>query len=615
GPPNDGYILDRDPPVLVLRQAEGVAWIAVVGPFERGLAGYLQSSDLLVELHDTDGRLQESWDEATAGNAAVGGRLGILTGAFQVAVGFGQSGDQAEEAARQALRRGARGAQVDLARARRELPDLPANMVRVAGDGGALARASLTVLRSLEDHTHQGGFVAAPAAPWGEHVTDGDQVYHLVWTRDLYQVATGLLAAGDVIPAQRALTYLLDRQRPDGGWPQNFRLDGTPHWNGRELDEIAYPVLLAWRLGVADALETDVYPAVRRALRLIVTTGPATELDRWEDAGGISPSSLAAAIAALVAGAEWGEDAGDVTGADHFRRVADYWFDRLEAWSYLRAYRHFVRLNADPDHPPPPDAAVALEFVELVRLGLLAAQDPRVEHSLTTADAVLRSELPGGHAWRRYVGDTYGEKSDGSPWRPGAGVGRPWPLLAAARGHVLLGRGDPVAETVAALETFAGPELLLPEQVWDAEDDPERGLVRGRATGSAAPLGWAHAEYLKLLAAVAGSSQPDLVDPARRRYAAPPPDPAFVWHSGHDFKTFLAGRRVLLQLPRRGAVRWSGDGWRTFAEIPLASTGLDLWIAELPTQTAPPGVVVEWTAHYEDGWEGVNHRLTCAAPD
>jgi glucoamylase len=615
GPPNDAYVLDRDPPVLVLHQGDGRAWIAVVGPFDRALAGFLESSDLLVELHDTDGRLVEGWDEATGGNATVGARLGVSSGAFQLAIGFAPTREEAEDVARRALQRGARAARGELARAVREQPDLPPNLLRVAGDGGALARASVTVLRSLEDSTYRGGFVAAPGAPWGESVEDGDQVYHLVWPRDLYHVVTGLLEAGDPAPAQRALGYLESRQRSDGGWPQNFRLDGTPHWDGSELDEIAYPVLLAWRLGVAGALDRDVYSGlVRRALRLVVTTGPATELDRWEDAGGLSPSSLAVAIAALAAGAAWADDAGDPAGG-HFRRVADYWFDRLEAWTYLRPYRHFVRLNPDPDRPPPPDAAVALEFLELVRLGLIAAADPRVEHSLTTADAVLRSDLPAGPAWRRYAGDSYGEAPDGSPWRRGAGIGRPWPLLTGMRAQVAQAQGVPVGDAITALEGFAGPELMLPEQVWDGDDLPSRSLFRGRATGSAAPLGWAHAEYLKLLAAVAGSRQPDAVEPARRRYSNPPPAPPFVWHPAHDFETFLAGRRVVIQLDRPGTVRWSADGWATFTDVALTPTGLELWIAELSTERQTPGGIVEWTARFEDGWEGVNHRLTCTAPD
>ncbi len=614
----DGSVLDRDPPVLCLRRpGTPDSWMAVVGPFAEAQAGYLHSSDLLVDIDDNEGRPAGGWDSAPGGNAAVGARLGIRSGAFQLAVGFAATRADAEEVARRAQERGAARAREELARAWRRQPDLPPNLLKVAGDGGLLAKASVAILRSLEDKTYPGAFVAAPGAPWGEHVHDGNQVYHLVWTRDLYQQASALLEVGDPEPALRALRYLEKLQRPDGSWPQNCRLDGTPHWGGVELDETAYPVLLAWRLGVAGALDHDPYRAlVRRAVRHLLVTGPATPLDRWEDGGGLSPSTLAAAIGALAAGAEFAGDAGEHLAAQYLRRVADYWNDRLEAWCYLRAFRHYVRLNSDPDRPPARESAVALEFLELVRRGLRQPDDPRVRHSLTTADAILRSDLPGGPAWRRYVGDAYGETDSGEPWTPGSGVGRPWPVLCAERGHWALAAGETPAAYVRALEEFAGSELMLPEQVWDGPALPGKGLQPGRATGSCSPLGWAHAEYLKLLAALATSSRPDVVEPAQRRYAAAPPEaPAFVWHLGHRFGAFAEGRKVLVQLASPGTVRWSADGWASFQDAELLETGLDLWVAELPTEVFRPGRVVEWTSRHADGWVAENHQVRCVAGD
>ena len=116
------------------------------------------------------------------------------------------------------------------------------------------------MLRSLEDKTHRGGFVASPAAPWGESCRDGDQVYHMIWTRDLFHIVSALHDMGDASPALRALEFLARRQRPDGAWDQNFRLDGKAHWTGIELDEVAYPILLAWRLSTPGVLEEDPWP-------------------------------------------------------------------------------------------------------------------------------------------------------------------------------------------------------------------------------------------------------------------------------------------------------------------------------------------------------------------
>lgn len=611
GPGNEARVLDRDPPVLAMRK--GDAWMAVVGPFDRALAGFVNSSDLFVDLHDNDGDIRGTWDVALDGNVAAGARLGVRHGPFQLAVGFGASRSEAEDVARRALRRGAGRAREELALAWRYLAEVPANMSKVAGDGGALARASMAVLRCLEDKTARGASVAAPAAPWGEQVTDGSQVYHLFWPRDAYHVVTGLLETGDHEPAVRALDYLERIQRADGSWPQNCRLDGSPHWDGEELDEVAFPVLLAWRLGVADKLDHDPWPTlVRRAVRHLVTRGPASGLDRWEDAGGLSPSTIAASVAALSAASAMAGEAGEGDAARHLVAVADYWNDRLEAWCYLRPYRHFVRLNADPDAHPSNEAAVGVEFVDLVRRGLRRPGHPTIEHSVTTTDALLRADLPGGPAWRRYVGDKYGETADGLPWDREAGIGRPWPLLTAERGQLAHALGEPVAPFLRALEAFAGPELLLPEQVWDADDRTERGLCFGRATGSVRPLGWAHAEYLKLLSAVALANRPEVVDPARRRYAETSPDrPAFVWHDRHAFKTFPAGRSVLIQLEQPGIIRWSGDGWATHRDAELRPAGLDLYVAELPTTIMRPGATIEWTARHPDGWKGTNHALRC----
>jgi len=615
GPGNDALVLDRDPPVLVMRQ--GGSWIAIVGPFQNALAGYVESSDVLVDLHDNDGELAGAWTEAKNGNVAVGGTLGIPSGAFQLAIGFAHSRSDAEEVARQSLRRGAGRVRETFEQAWRNLPDLDPNVLKVAGDGGDLALASVAVLRSLEDKTHRGGFVASPAAPWGESCRDGDQVYHMIWTRDLFHIVSALHDMGDASPALRALEFLARRQRPDGAWDQNFRLDGKAHWTGIELDEVAYPILLAWRLSTTGVLEEDPWPdLVKPAAKFLITNGPLTPLDRWEDAGGLSPATLAAAIAALVAAAEFADDAGEHPAAAHLRAVADYWHDRLDPWCYMRAFRHYVRLNADPDRPPAPEAVTGLEFVELFRLGLRTPDDPRIEHSLSTADAVLKSSLAAGPVWRRYVGDGYGELPDGSPWRPGVGQGRPWPLLTAERAHRELALKQPIAELVSALEAFAGPELMLPEQVWDADDIPARELRNGRATGSVAPLGWAHGEYLKLLVALASARRTDIVEPAARRYAgSAPATPAFMWHAKHQFQTFPSGRLVSVQVDEPGLVRWTADQWASYKEVPLQDTTLGLWVATLPTDIMRPGATMEWTTHHDGRWEGANHTVRCVGAE
>jgi glucoamylase len=616
GEPNDAHVLDRDPPLLALRQ--GSNWIVIAGPFDRASAGYVNSSDIYVELHDCDGRLEAEYDAATAGNVAVGAQLGLESGLFQLAIGLAHSQSEAEEIALDAMEKGMAAVRDDFVAAWKRLPGPPPNLLRVSGDGGALARASLTVLRCLEDKDTPGAFIAAPAAPWGESQGAGDHVYHLVWPRDLFQMATALMDIGELDAGRRALAYLAEIQLHDGSWPQNCTVSGLPHWNGSEMDEVAYPILLAWRLGLAGGLEFDPYPdLVRPAAEFILRNGPSTQLDRWEDAGGLSASTLAVVIAALCAAAEFAEDASDYLAAGHMRAVADYWNDRIEAWCYLRAFRHYVRLGYEADSEPDLDAPVSLDFLELVRRGLRRPDDARIRNSFTTADALLRCRIDAILGWRRYVDDGYGETDDGAPWSlGGAGRGRCWPLLTGEVAHHRLAIGDYVGDLVAAMEGFAGEELMLPEQIWDGEALPQAGLEPGRATGSAAPLGWAHAEYLKLLAAISTETLPDLVGPAKHRFVeAMPREPAFVWSHAHQIGRFLEGRAVRVQLQMPAQVRWSADGWASFKEVTTTDTTLGLWVAELPTQIMRPGASIEWTAYYQHGWEGRNYTLTCAGED
>jgi glucoamylase len=604
---NFGEVLDTHPPALLMRQQD--LWICIVGPFSRGTIGYYQSSDLQVDLNDGDGYLTNTYERAGPGNVAVGAEIGIRAGSFQIAIGFAHTRADAEEVARTVLQKGAGNVRKAFEHAWRTLPDLPQALSKVSGDDGMLARASLAVLRCLEDKSRAGAFVAAPCAPWGESNHNGNHVYHLVWPRDLCRIATALLDAGDPAAALRAFRHLESRQRPDGGWFQNWFVDGTPHWTSTELDQVALPILLAWRLGVAGCLDHDPYPVmVRQAAQFLIREGPLTQLDRWEDLGGLSPSTLAACVAALVVSAEFAHDAGEHVAASHLRAVADYWNDRIETWCCTPTGQ-YVRLGGDPDHHPT-EGATAPEFLELVRFGLRRPKGETILRSLQAVDASLKVSLPSGPGWRRYAGDLYGEHDDGSPW-DGSGRGRAWPVLTGERARHFFAMGLPAAELVRTLEGFAGIGLMLPEQVWDAADIPSRGLQFGRATGSASPLGWAHAEYLELLVAIALAGFPDIVLPARKRYTeGASHEPAFVWSHRHQITRISAGRRLRVQLPRPGAVHYSFDEWKTFGEVEAIDTTLGVWVAEIPSNKLAAGSDFSWTAHYMTGWEGKNYTLT-----
>ncbi|TGV96463.1 glucan 1,4-alpha-glucosidase, partial [Mesorhizobium sp. M2D.F.Ca.ET.145.01.1.1] len=119
----------------------------------------------------------------------------------------------------------------------------------------------------------------------------------------------------------------------------------------------------------------------------------------------------------------------------------------------------------------------------------------------------------------RYNSDGYGEHEDGAPF-DGTGQGRPWPLLAGERAHYELaaGRKDEAASLLDALERSAGPGGLLPEQVWDGADIPERELLHGKPSGSAMPLVWAHSEHIKLLRSLRDGAVFDMPPQGVKRY-------------------------------------------------------------------------------------------------
>jgi glucoamylase len=354
---------------------------------------------------------------------------------------------------------------------------------------------SVEVIKMAEDKTHPGAIVASLALPWGDQVEDDpvDVGYRKVWPRDLYHAARALLAAGDVTTALDVAGFMRKQQRPDGSMPQNTDLTGTPIWPGQQLDETANAILLS--AAVADRLPADKRPDIAAAAAYIAAHGPDTHQERWEESSGWSPATIASEIAALrVAGNT---------------RLAAQWSASLERWTFA-SMGYYLRI-APTGHPDalddltianaggvyPQQQIVDQSFLELVRLGVRAASDPRVVSTLRVTDAMLRT--PGAlPLFHRYPHDGYGERlPGGSP----PGDGHAWPLLTGERGvYTVLARGD-ASSYLAAMETMAGPEQLIPEQVWESDGSP---------TGSARPLVWAHAEYVILAKATVTGVVDDL---------------------------------------------------------------------------------------------------------
>lgn len=396
--------------------------------------------------------------------------------------------------------------------------------------------ASLLVLRASEDKRFPGASIASPSMPWawGDGRTERPSgPYHLVWSRDLYHVATALLAAGDRGSAERMLTYLFERQqRPDGSFPQNSRVDGTPHWRKLQMDQVAFPLILAWQLGRDDARTYRRH--VRPAANVIARRGPRSQQERWENQSGFSPATIAAEVAGLVCAAELARRVGDTESAARWEAAADRFEAGVEDWTLSRDgplsdEPYYLRVTKDgrPDvgttygigdsGPSELDQREVVDpsFLELVRLGLRRPDDPNVRSTLEVVDRTLSVRTPKGVFWHRFTHDGYGETPTGEPWFIGTPdthrtFGRLWPLLTGERGEVEVMAGRDAREHLAAIAATANGGLMLPEQVWD-QSPPVDGTRHEAGTGTfaATPLAWTHAQLVRLAWAIEGGWPPE----------------------------------------------------------------------------------------------------------
>lgn len=377
------------------------------------------------------------------------------------------------------------------------------------------------VLKAHEDKTFRGAMIASMSIPWGFAAnSDKPNVggYHLVWARDLYEVATGLVAAGDRAAAERALSYLFTvQQKPDGSFPQNSWLDGHAYWTSLQIDEVSYPMILAWQLGKTDRALWEQH--IRPAAEFVVSHGPVTQQERWEEVPGYSPSTIAAEIAGLVCASEIARKNGANDDADRYLRTADDWASNIEKWMVTttghlgsgKGQGYYIRIdnNADPNDGYQLDVhngggtwderdIVDAGFLEFVRLGIRPPDDATIARSLEVIDSTIRVETPNGPSFRRYNHDGYGDTLFGGPWQ-GEGIGRLWPIFTGERGEYEIARGHDAKVYLQAMLHFANEGGMIPEQVWDRAEPTEAKFVFGSGSGSATPLAWSMAQFIRLV--------------------------------------------------------------------------------------------------------------------
>ena len=657
GQHNSGFVLEMTGGQRVLVAHKGNVWMALTttAAFSRTSAGFVGTSDGYTDLAEgfakpeAGFRMKWEFDRAEDGNIALMGEIPLAdVHEFTLALAFGNTLQSALTTLQLALATPFDEHRQRYAEQWQRSTNSLLNLAPQAGDEGDLFSASAQVLLAHEDKVYQGALIASLAIPWG--FTRGDEEgaggYHLVWPRDMVQCALALLACGSTGTPLRSLVYLAMCQQPDGGFAQNFWIDGTPFWTGVQLDEAAFPIMLAYKLWKENALaQFDPLPMVMCACGYLLKHGPVTGQERWEENSGYSPSTLAACIAAIVAAAAYIRFRGDADTAGFLETYADYLEGRVDEWTATTRGElvegitsHYVRINpAEPGSAVRPGALETAQvtltsqspgtpssyparnivdagFLELVRYGVRAPDDPLVVRSVKVIDEMLKVDTPSGTCWRRYNHDGYGQRDNGDAFDK-FGTGRAWPLLAGERGHYEIASGRLAGKQIRSMEGFSTPTHLLPEQVWDAPDMLEKHLRLGRPTGSAVPLLWAHAEYIKLLRSAADEQVYERVAEVADRYLKPDRKPGthMVWSFGHPAHVYRPGEAIRLVANAAFEAHWSHDGWSTILVAKSMASKLGIYSADLADLPAESGSVAFTFFWPESGrWEGKDFSIDVA---
>src|SRR3984957_13339441 len=608
--------------------------LAADAPLTKLSCGYVGASDGWQDL-DRHGRLTYGFVSAENGTVALTAELPEDSGI--VALGFAGSPSGAFTRARTAL-----AASFDALRAEflQDWNDWGAQLQlprpdEILGDAGLLSAA---VLKIHEDRAYPGAGVASLSIPWGNS-TDNLGGYHLVWPRDATLTAFALLAAHQLIDARHTLAHRTASQCRDGRWPQNYFPSGEPFWVGVQLDEAAFPILLAAKLReIGEAELPGTRNMVRAAAGFIARTGPSSPQDRWEENPGVSPFTLAAAVSALVAAGPWLAD--DERG--YALSLADDWNERLEFWCYvcntelsrsIGVKGYYVRLGSSErsgalagqvqlrnhyGESIVASALVSLDFSYLVRLGLRSAHDPRVKDTIKVVDQVLKVMTPSGAVYHRYNEDGYGEYPDGRPF-DGNGVGRGWPLLVGERGHLAMQSGEDPISYLRTMWRCASIGGLLPGQGWDSAPITALGLEPGRPSGSAMPLLWTHAEFLKLLIAREDRRPIELLQAVEQRYRvsggqfAARQATAWHWRTEVPVLQHETGRALLIEDRVPFTLHFGFDGFQRIEERAASAHPFGLWAVHLSAAELTGARELNSPRRYGERWEGLDHRILLGA--
>jgi glucoamylase len=618
-------------------------------PFIQMTAGYVGVSDAWQDLN-ANKVLTRTFERATDGNIALAAEINLTEskGSFILALSFANGQDEAALQARASLAHDFEWTYRSYKDLWRKAQSQFTDLSQVDAEGGACYRTSTAVLKTHEGKHFSGSVIASLSIPWGFSRPDAEMGgYHLIWPRDQVQTALAFLAAGDRESALETLIFLMCTQEKDGHWHQCMWEDGSPFWDGLQMDETALPILLAEHLRRADYLiGINPWKMIASAVSFIIQNGPVTGQDRWEENDGYTPFTIAVQIVALLAAADMLDLNGKTKEAQYLLETADWWNDNIERWLYVQNTPLSKKMNVSGYYVrirPPASLAshnpqdqliviknrpqgkniyhfseiVSVDALALVRYGLRAPSDPRILNTIAVTDLLLKVETGRGTVWHRYNEDGYGEHADGAPF-DGTGVGRGWPLLTGERAHYEIAKKNKegALKLLRDLVNFAGVGGLIPEQVWDGADIPSQRLYNGRATGSAKPLIWAHAEYITLLRSLQEEKVWDKLPQAEQRYLIGKKKSEFaIWRFNDKCQTIPLGKKLRIQTKEAAIVYWTINHWSSSVETETIGNDLGVYYVDLPVAKKPVGTEIIFTFYWPfyQKWEGVNYSTRIEA--
>jgi glucoamylase len=653
GAGNTGWVDHYKGMPMLFAERNNALALACNVPWLNASVGFVGASDGWQDLKRHK-QMQWQYKRAENGNIAMIAEINLKEAQendneIVIAIGFGRCSAEAGQRARASIVEGFDYAKKTFIEEWQEWQKDLFNFKSSRKSPNNLYKISTAVLRTHESKRHPGGFIASLSIPWGYARGDEDLGgYHLVWPRDLYHTAGGLLAAKAGADATRVLNYLMVTQENDGHWPQNMWMDGFPYWTGVQMDQVGSPILLvdlASREGIIDTSGLKfLWPMVRKAASFIACHGSKTDQCRWEENAGYTPYTLSIEIAALLIAADFAEVNKQPKLATYLRELADFWNESIERWIYVKDTElaktvgvegYYIRVSPSEDQNgffhDPRQATVSLanreegentikasdlvsvDALALVRFGLRDANDPRILNTIKVIDHLTKVDYENGPCWYRYNQDGYGEHADGSPF-DGLGFGRPWPFLTGERAHYEVAAGNFKAadKLLKTMESFANEGGMFPEQIWDSQDIPEKELYFGKATGSAMPLAWAHAEYLKLCRSIKLKQVFDMPHQTRERYIEEKTHSKhYIFRFSTKFKEMPAGKILRIETFAPSIIKWTTDNWETSNKISSWDSEIGLHVTDLNTEDFIKGTCISFTFYWTNtqNWEGEDFEV------